>query len=62
MRFLAVKSVEFSHLNYNQLILLYFKGKGNNIQPLAELYRLYPNFIHKEFVHASNWCKSLGLS
>ena len=39
----------------------YITGKGENIQPLAELYRLDPNFIHKEFVHASNWCKSLDL-
>jgi EAL and modified HD-GYP domain-containing signal transduction protein len=40
----------------------YITGKGGNIQPLAELYRLDANFIHIEFVHASNWCKSLGLS
>ncbi|TWX63049.1 EAL and HDOD domain-containing protein [Colwellia sp. C1TZA3] len=39
----------------------YITGKGENIQPLADLYRLDANFIHKEFVNASNWCKSLGL-
>lgn len=39
----------------------YITGNGENIQQLTDLYRLDANFIHKEFVNASNWCKSLGI-
>ncbi len=39
----------------------YITGDGENIQQLIEVYGLDANFIHKEFVHASNWCKSLGI-
>jgi len=44
-----------------QLTLNYITGDGENIQQLTEFYRLDANFIHKEFVNASNWCKSLGI-
>ena len=39
----------------------YITGNGENIQQLTDLYQLDANFIHKEFVNASNWCKSLGI-
>lgn len=39
----------------------YITGNGENIQQLTDLYKLDANFIHKEFVNASNWCKSLGI-
>jgi EAL and modified HD-GYP domain-containing signal transduction protein len=39
----------------------YITGNGDNIQQLIDVYGLDANFIHKEFVHASNWCKSLGI-
>ena len=44
-----------------ELTTNYITGNGENIQQLTELYQLDANFIHKEFVNASNWCKSLGL-
>tara|TARA_R110000744_G_scaffold260293_3_gene375277 strand:- start:1236 stop:2447 length:1212 start_codon:yes stop_codon:yes gene_type:complete len=43
------------------LTINYITGNGENIQQLTDLYGLDANFIHKEFVHASNWCKSLGI-
>lgn len=39
----------------------YITGNGENIKQLTELYELDADFIHKEFVNASNWCKSLGI-
>jgi EAL and modified HD-GYP domain-containing signal transduction protein len=39
----------------------YITGDGENIQQLINVYGLDANFIHKEFVQASNWCKSLGI-
>lgn len=39
----------------------YITGNGENIQQLTDFYKLDANFIHKEFVNASNWCKSLGI-
>lgn len=39
----------------------YITGNGENIKQLTELYGLDADFIHKEFVNASNWCKSLGI-
>ncbi|MGB1261263.1 MAG: EAL and HDOD domain-containing protein [Cognaticolwellia sp.] len=44
-----------------ELTTHYITGQGENIQQLTELYGLDANFIHKEFVQASNWCKSLGI-
>jgi EAL and modified HD-GYP domain-containing signal transduction protein len=44
-----------------ELTTNYITGDGENIQQLTELYGLEANFIHKEFVSASNWCKSLGI-
>ena len=44
-----------------ELTTNYITGSGENIQQLSELYGLDANFIHKEFVNASNWCKSLGI-
>ena len=44
-----------------ELTTNYITGNGENIQQLTDLYRLDANFIHKEFVNASNWCKSLGI-
>jgi len=43
------------------LTINYITGNGENIQQLTDLYGLDANFIHKEFVNASNWCKSLGI-
>jgi EAL and modified HD-GYP domain-containing signal transduction protein len=44
-----------------ELTTNYITGNGNNINELIDAYGLDANFIHKEFVKASNWCKSLGL-
>lgn len=44
-----------------ELTTNYITGDGENIQQLTEFYGLDANFIHKEFVNASNWCKSLGI-
>lgn len=44
-----------------ELTTNYITGNGENIQQLTQLYGLDANFIHKEFVNASNWCKSLNL-
>jgi EAL and modified HD-GYP domain-containing signal transduction protein len=44
-----------------ELTTNYITGYGKNIQQLTELYQLDADFIHKEFVNASNWCKSLGI-
>jgi EAL and modified HD-GYP domain-containing signal transduction protein len=44
-----------------ELTTNYITGDGKNIQQLTELYQLDADFIHKEFVNASNWCKSLGV-
>ena len=44
-----------------ELTTNYITGDGENIQQLTELYGLDANFIHKEFVSASNWCKSLAM-
>jgi EAL and modified HD-GYP domain-containing signal transduction protein len=44
-----------------ELTTNYITGDGENIQQLTELYGLDANFIHKEFVSASNWCKSLAV-
>ena len=44
-----------------ELTTNYITGNGDNIQQLTEFYGLDSNFIHKEFVNASNWCKSLGI-
>jgi EAL and modified HD-GYP domain-containing signal transduction protein len=44
-----------------ELTTNYITGDGKNIQQLTELYQLDADFIHKEFVNASNWCKSLGI-
>ncbi len=44
-----------------ELTINYITGNGDNIQELTESYGLDANFIHKEFVQASNWCKSLGI-
>lgn len=44
-----------------ELTTNYITGNGENIQQLTDLYGLDGNFIHKEFVSASNWCKSLGV-
>ncbi|UUO22223.1 HDOD domain-containing protein [Colwellia sp. M166] len=44
-----------------ELTTNYITGNGDNIQQLTEFYGLDGNFIHKEFVSASNWCKSLDI-
>ena len=44
-----------------ELTTNYITGDGENIQELIDIYGLDANFIHKEFVNASNWCKSLGI-
>lgn len=44
-----------------ELTTNYITGDGGNIQQLIDIYGLDANFIHKEFVNASNWCKSLGI-
>ena len=44
-----------------ELTTNYITGNGENIQQLTDFYKLDANFIHKEFVNASNWCKTLGI-
>jgi len=44
-----------------ELTMNYITGKGENIKALIDIYGLDADFIHKEFVNASNWYKSLGL-
>ena len=44
-----------------ELTTNYITGNGENIKQLTDLYGLDGNFIHKEFVKASNWCKSLDI-
>ncbi len=44
-----------------ELTINYITGDGENIQQLTDSYGLDANFVHKEFVNASNWCKSLGI-
>lgn len=44
-----------------QLTTNYITGNGENIQELISVYGLDANVIHKEFVSASNWFKSLEL-
>lgn len=38
----------------------YITGTGDNIKNMIEAYSLDADFIHKEFVQASRWCKELG--
>jgi len=44
-----------------ELTMNYITGKGENIKELIDVYGLDADFIHKEFVCASNWCKSLDI-
>lgn len=44
-----------------ELTMNYITGRGENIKALIDVYGLDADFIHKEFVSASNWCKSLGI-
>lgn len=60
--------IEKALVNYDGLLgeLLklttnYITGTDDNIKALMEAYSLDADFIHKEFVEASRWCKELGL-
>ncbi len=39
----------------------YIVGTGDNLQQLMQSYDISSEFLHTEFVQASNWCKSLNL-
>lgn len=39
----------------------YIVGNGDNVQKVMDTYNISAEFIHKEFVEASTWCKALEL-
>lgn len=39
----------------------YIVGNGQNVQQLMDVYSISAEFIQKEFVAASNWCKELNI-
>lgn len=39
----------------------YIIGNGQNLKQMMETYEISAEFIQKEFVNASNWCKSLNI-
>ncbi len=39
----------------------YIVGNGKNLKQMMETYDISADFIQKEFVNASNWCKSLNI-
>ncbi|MGJ8693106.1 MAG: EAL and HDOD domain-containing protein [Thalassotalea sp.] len=43
------------------LCIDYIVGNGQNVQQIMDTYEISAEFIHREFVEASNWCKSLNL-
>lgn len=38
----------------------YITGKGEEVTELIQTYSLSADFVHKEFVEASNWCKAIN--
>ena len=44
------------------LCLDYIVGNGENVQKIMDTYNISAEFIHREFVEASNWCKALNLN
>lgn len=55
--------VEHAGLLGELLILCsdYIVGNGNNVKQLMLTYEISAEFVQKEFVEASNWCKSLNI-